>query len=192
MDRPEWWGHSAEHGWVVTDQVLRFAHIDEVAFFRCADASVVYVQRNRVGSIVHGPRHYEELPEPERTLAKQGFQALRAGWLNKRQVLDKVTRHFYQAIEEEQIRAKNHQSDWFKASEAKRLEAMLVALPETRRRIFNDLGMKDPGVRRATRHRTPTQCYSCKQNLNTSTNLECITCGWMVCYCGACKCGTNF
>lgn len=31
-------------------------------------------------------------------------------------------------------------------------------------------------------------CYNCKLSLRTDIFLECSTCGWMVCFCGACGC----
>ena len=33
------------------------------------------------------------------------------------------------------------------------------------------------------------QCYSCKEELDNSVDLECSNCGWIVCICGACGCG---
>ena len=34
-----------------------------------------------------------------------------------------------------------------------------------------------------------THCYSCKCNLSSNLNLECTTCHWLICECGACGCG---
>lgn len=38
------------------------------------------------------------------------------------------------------------------------------------------------------KHRT-THCYSCKDSLDSSLHLECKSCSWLICYCGACGCG---
>ena len=32
-------------------------------------------------------------------------------------------------------------------------------------------------------------CWSCKRYIDNSVNLECNTCGWILCRCGACGCG---
>jgi hypothetical protein len=32
-------------------------------------------------------------------------------------------------------------------------------------------------------------CYSCKSLLTNATELECASCGWILCKCGACGCG---
>ena len=34
-----------------------------------------------------------------------------------------------------------------------------------------------------------THCYACKQTLDSSSSLQCSTCKWLVCTCGACGCG---
>jgi hypothetical protein len=38
------------------------------------------------------------------------------------------------------------------------------------------------------RHRV-AHCYSCKENLDSSLHIECNSCTWLICYCGACGCG---
>lgn len=44
-------------------------------------------------------------------------------------------------------------------------------------------------VRRVTRkHRTP-HCWNCKRGLDNYYQLECTSCWWIVCPCGACGCG---
>ncbi len=37
-------------------------------------------------------------------------------------------------------------------------------------------------------HRTPP-CWHCHQGLDNATDVECATCGWIICSCGACGCG---
>lgn len=34
-----------------------------------------------------------------------------------------------------------------------------------------------------------THCYSCKEQLDNSIDIECVSCGWILCWCGACGCG---
>ncbi len=34
-----------------------------------------------------------------------------------------------------------------------------------------------------------THCYLCKNNLDTNINIQCASCGWLICTCGACGCG---
>jgi len=34
-----------------------------------------------------------------------------------------------------------------------------------------------------------THCYSCKENLDSRMHIQCKSCDWLICYCGACGCG---
>jgi len=44
-------------------------------------------------------------------------------------------------------------------------------------------------LKNVSRHRT-NNCYSCKNSVDNSQDIECATCNWIVCsYCGACGCG---
>lgn len=38
------------------------------------------------------------------------------------------------------------------------------------------------------KHRT-THCYSCKEELDSALRIECNSCSWLICHCGACGCG---
>jgi hypothetical protein len=57
---------------------------------------------------------------------------------------------------------------------------------------LNDLKIKYVGIRRASpqkRNHRVTHCWSCKKNLDNSIDFECMSCGWILCRCGACGCG---
>jgi hypothetical protein len=41
---------------------------------------------------------------------------------------------------------------------------------------------------RLTKRRV-THCYSCKEDLDSNLHVQCNSCRWMICYCGACGCG---
>jgi hypothetical protein len=45
------------------------------------------------------------------------------------------------------------------------------------------------GVRQSMRARRVTFCWSCKFGLDNDIDVECATCGWILCRCGACGCG---
>ena len=47
------------------------------------------------------------------------------------------------------------------------------------------------GVRKQTapRDRRVTHCYSCREHLDNSIDIECAACGWILCLCSACGCG---
>ena len=47
-------------------------------------------------------------------------------------------------------------------------------------------GVRAPG---RTKHRRVAHCYSCGSALDSATDIECVACGWIVCWCGACGCG---
>lgn len=52
-------------------------------------------------------------------------------------------------------------------------------------------GLPAQDVRKTTRTRGNrlTHCYSCKVPLDSSVDIECTACNWIICSCGACGCG---
>ena len=46
-------------------------------------------------------------------------------------------------------------------------------------------------ARKVKRNRV-ARCYACKSTLDNSINMECSSCGWILCSCGACGCGYVF
>jgi hypothetical protein len=64
-------------------------------------------------------------------------------------------------------------------------------IEDRHRRFLRERGLPDNGIRQATtrlQHRV-THCWSCKGGLDNSIDVECATCGWIICDCGACGCG---
>lgn len=57
-----------------------------------------------------------------------------------------------------------------------------------RNRLAN-LGVPYSGVSVSAKHSRLTHCYDCKNYLDSSIDIECNTCGWILCRCGACGCG---
>jgi len=57
-----------------------------------------------------------------------------------------------------------------------------------RAREARNLPQAELRVTTAKRHRV-THCYECKIHLESGSFLECTTCNWLVCSCGACGCG---
>jgi len=46
------------------------------------------------------------------------------------------------------------------------------------------------GSRRSKSKNKQTHCYSCKSEIDSRYDIECVACGWIVCNtCGACGCG---
>lgn len=66
-----------------------------------------------------------------------------------------------------------------------------LALAERHMHQVIDAGKRYRGLQRPTLRdrRRVTHCYSCKSRLDNSTNVECMSCGWILCPCGACGCG---
>ena len=75
----------------------------------------------------------------------------------------------------------------------KEMERLLNRSPEERHKErIENLGLEYLGVRPATHspsRRRITHCYSCNVHLDNSVDSECISCGWILCSCGACGCG---
>jgi hypothetical protein len=56
-------------------------------------------------------------------------------------------------------------------------------------RVNNNINIYKVGVNflgNSRRNRT-TWCHGCKQDLSSSSHLECSLCGWLRCHCGTCK-----
>lgn len=81
-------------------------------------------------------------------------------------------------------------------AEALRREAEIVARRQQaivrHKEILERLGKKYVGVseNRKRSHRV-THCYACKASLDSDLHIECQSCSWLICYCGACGCGYN-
>ena len=58
------------------------------------------------------------------------------------------------------------------------------------RQKLEEMGVSYIGIRsNSTKIHRVTHCYDCKQGLDSTINLECMSCGWILCRCGACGCG---
>jgi DNA helicase IV len=64
-------------------------------------------------------------------------------------------------------------------------------IQERHRLKVAESGKQYLGVRpvRIGRLNRVAKCYSCKSSLDNSINMECSSCGWILCSCGACGCG---
>lgn len=70
-------------------------------------------------------------------------------------------------------------------------KATLSRLAASRHRAFllqhsrEYRGVSQPAAARRARR---TSCWSCKERLDSSVDLQCNSCGWILCWCGACGC----
>jgi hypothetical protein len=56
-----------------------------------------------------------------------------------------------------------------------------------------EIGKPYSGVNlKTTKVHRVTHCYSCKENLDSHFHIECNSCGWLICKCGACGCGYEY
>lgn len=55
--------------------------------------------------------------------------------------------------------------------------------------FLRNRGLVNRGTRLGLGHRRVTHCYNCKCHLDNAVDVECATCGWIICGCGACGCG---
>lgn len=77
------------------------------------------------------------------------------------------------------------------AAEANDKVLASLALEERHRLRLEGLGATYAGVRTSTgeRRRRVALCYACRGALDNSIQVECVSCGWILCNCGACGCG---
>lgn len=62
-------------------------------------------------------------------------------------------------------------------------------LRDRHQRHLRSLGKTGEAKITTPRRLRSAHCYACKDPLSTEANLECTSCGWLICACGACGCG---
>ncbi len=56
--------------------------------------------------------------------------------------------------------------------------------------FIEKLGLEYQGVQPLEpKHRRITHCYACKGHIDSNINIQCASCGWLICSCGSCGCG---
>ena len=84
-------------------------------------------------------------------------------------------------------------SDFVKEAEVELIEKENIELERKHRVHLQKYGLSSAGTRKteATGLARFTHCWSCKQNIDSFSFLECALCGWILCNCGACGCGLS-
>jgi hypothetical protein len=76
------------------------------------------------------------------------------------------------------------------AERAHLLEQRKASAIERHKEHLANLGIEYRGVRfSGAEQQRSTHCYSCKAHLDSRMNIQCASCGWLICSCGACGCG---
>lgn len=76
--------------------------------------------------------------------------------------------------------------------ERARLEAERNQIIERHKQFIAASGNKYVGTALGyPKVRRITHCWSCRSPLDNEVNVECLSCGWIICGCGACGCGRN-
>lgn len=105
--------------------------------------------------------------------------------------LEKLSKKYHGVrLKREQERLEREKGEAERLAESERIAKLTPT--ERHKEELERLGKKYHGVRqvvRDTRKRRITHCYSCKQPLDNSIDIECISCNWIICKCGACGCG---
>ena len=65
------------------------------------------------------------------------------------------------------------------------------AVEQYHREFLALVGKPYGGVRMPQHRRTrrTAHCYNCTTQIDNAVEAECVTCGWIICWCGACGCG---
>jgi hypothetical protein len=212
----EWWGFNSKLGWVVLDKSLsaEFAppgpQAREWLFFRCDDSSFFKVKDSqwRPPEFVAELEHLSSLSGEEKVVSRNQFELAKTKALSLRDtyIQQQIAAEEAAAPARAIARAKNaaealarevaaYERSIEEAEIKVQLRAKLLAeLQLKRTAYFSRLGIPDPGTRagRGIEHKRVTHCYACKGALDNSVDLECMTCGWMLCTCAACGCGYTY
>jgi hypothetical protein len=80
--------------------------------------------------------------------------------------------------------------DFISPDEEKSFEAKNYAIVTAHKQFLENLGISWGGTIFSKHHKIrSTHCYNCKTALTTHIDIECVSCGWLLCTCGACGCG---
>lgn len=84
---------------------------------------------------------------------------------------------------------RNNWQAWLDELASKEQEAR-DAIIELHKQRLTRLGIEYKGIIPAATHpgRRVTHCYSCKSDLDSSVDVACASCNWILCRCGACGC----
>lgn len=117
-------------------------------------------------------------------------------WFNaEAETWKKEERGYYESRkqDEEEKRQKQLRIERAKAAAQEEVERLARLTPEERHKErLLELGITYLGVRKATPNparRRVAHCWACKEVLDSSIDIECLSCNWILCGCGACGCG---
>jgi hypothetical protein len=69
-------------------------------------------------------------------------------------------------------------------------EVLQERIIETHKLWMIQKGFEYKGVSNHPKYQRTNNCYSCKNSVDNSQDIECNACQWIICsYCGACGCG---
>jgi len=80
---------------------------------------------------------------------------------------------------------------WARLTPEEQHRERMAALAIRHKERLDRLGLVFKGIRPAasSRFRRVTHCYECHEELDNSVDVECKSCNWILCECGACGCG---
>lgn len=171
-----WWGYNKDEGIVVVDTSVRgnsIQYFGKTLFLRCSDLSL-FVECWPCPDF-HGENssYFGTLPTKLRNGIKDEIENFKNLWRDYKSIIN------------------SHVSDGKDFIVAQTLQQSRAYLFEVnRQRFFHKLGISVPRVRSSGSNKPrQTRCYNCKKAINNEMNAECCSCGWIVCFCGACGCG---
>lgn len=192
----EWWGFSQKHGWVYLDRDLPCNGPNSYAkliFVCCRTGEVILEERKNWKR----PLYIFEKPYIEGLLEKDRSILIEEVESYKRDVADlkSKARNVWNLIKDQ---AKGIELDsrinyeWF-AGLFNALEHThkIEKSKEYHSYFLEKIGKPNLGYidNAVPKMKRVTHCYSCKQTLDNSVNIECKACSWIICPCGACGCG---
>lgn len=133
--------------------------------------------------------------QSNRSIAEENIKKYKKWFNAEGEKWEKEERNYYESRKRDQETQKQKQLEIERAKAAAQAEAERQAQlsPEERHKErLLKLGKTYLGVRKATPNparRRVTHCWACKEGLDSSIDIECLSCNWILCACGACGCG---
>jgi len=176
--RDTWWGYTEEHGWIILDRTIErnvAGASKGLLFLRCSDLKLFEVDWDEwcPPPYFYAPNYIESLKSnpSKQAVASAEFNAIKT---QEPKFCDEIHRQYKDIMEAESKKKRQE------------LEKKHRTFLESKNIIYRGVSCVSE-----KKHTRVTHCWNCKNPLDNSIDLECKSCGWILCSCGACGCGYN-
>ena len=174
----DWWGFSNSVGWIYIDREIKCNKpgSEMMVFVKCAENLAFFESKD---NWINNYKFYKNCIH-----RSEEFEIFNR-FLEKRDHFNKISKDFFLKNE----KSLNLNYDVF-LGKIDIEEKNKIAF-EKHQNFLKKRGLNNSGVIKSSKnkiHRV-THCWNCTKTLDNNIDIECKSCGWIICMCGACGCG---